>query len=171
MTSEQEPARDNRQADPERRDVTVRRAPKFVPFVLIWALLGVIAAAISAYTGPENPDFTRGTIFAFLAVLFALAGVLIGSLLFLVIDRVSVKRAKPATAVAEPGQDEPGQDEPGQDVPAGSVADAGQSDAPGHDGPAAPAARDEVPYESAQPDGSAAAGDEADGESEGERRT
>ncbi|MGM0928428.1 MAG: hypothetical protein ACQEXN_01800 [Actinomycetota bacterium] len=161
MTSEQEPARDNRQADPERRDVTVRRAPKFVPFVLIWALLGVIAAGISAYTGPENPDFTRGTIFAFLAVLFALAGVLIGSLLFLIIDRVSVKRAKPATAVAEPGQD----------VSAGSVVDAGPSGAPAHDEPAAPANRDEVPGASTQRDSSAAAGGEADGESDGERRT
>ncbi|UNK46543.1 hypothetical protein [Arthrobacter sulfonylureivorans] len=161
MTSEQEPARDDRQAEPEHRDVTVRRAPKFVPFVLIWALVGVIAAAVSAYTGPENPDFTRGTIFAFLAVLFALAGVLIGSLLFLVIDRVSVKRAKPATAVAEPGQD----------VSAGSVVDAGQSDAPGHDQPAAPANRNEVPGESTQRDSSAAAGGEPDGESEGERRT
>ncbi|MET1152644.1 hypothetical protein [Arthrobacter sp.] len=161
MTSEQEPARDSRQTDPERRDVTVRRAPKFVPFVLIWALLGVIAAAISAYTGPENPDFTRGTIFAFLAVLFALAGVLIGSLLFLVIDRVSVKRAKPATAVAEPGQA----------VSAGSELDAGQSGAPGHDEPAAPANPDEVPGEPTQRDGSAAAGGEPDGESEGKRRT
>jgi hypothetical protein len=161
MTSEQEPARDNRQADPERRDVTVRRAPKFVPFVLIWALLGVIAAAVSAYTGPENPDFTRGTIFAFLAVLFALAGVLIGSLLFLVIDRVSVKRAKPATAVAEPGQE----------ASADSAVDAGQSDAPGQDVPAAPANSNEVHDQSTERDGSAAAGGQPDGESEGERRT
>jgi hypothetical protein len=161
MTAEQEPARDNRQADPERRDVTVRRAPKFVPFVLIWALLGVIAAAVSAYTGPENPDFTRGTIFAFLAVLFALAGVLLGSLLFLIIDRVSVKRAKPATAVAEPGQQ----------ASAGSMVDAGQSDAPGLDAPAAPANRNEVPGESTLRGGDAAAGGEPGGESEGERRT
>ncbi|MEV7646306.1 hypothetical protein [Arthrobacter sp. NPDC089319] len=160
MTSEQEPARDHRQAEPESRDVTVRRAPKFVPFVLIWALLGVIAAAISAYTGPENPDFTRGTIFAFLAVLFALAGVLIGSLLFLVIDRVSVKRAKPATAVAEPGQD----------ASAGPVSDDGHSAAPGLGQPAAPADRHEVPGEPAQRDGGTAAGGEPDGEAEGERR-
>ncbi len=161
MTSEQEPARDNRPDETEHRDVTVRRAPKFVPFVLIWALLGVIAAAISAYTGPENPDFTRGTIFAFLAVLFALAGVLIGSLLFLLIDRVSVKRAKPATAVAEPGQE----------ASAGSALETGQPDAPVLDVPAAPAQRNEVPGESTQRDGGATAGGEPDAESKGERRT
>ncbi|MFT4469226.1 tripartite tricarboxylate transporter TctB family protein [Arthrobacter sulfonylureivorans] len=160
MTAEQEPACDNRQADPERRDVTVRRAPRFVPFVLIWAVLGVVAAAISAYTGPENPDFTRGTIFAFLAVLFALAGILIGSLLFLVIDRISVKRAKTATAVAEPGQE----------VTEGSVADVDATAAPSHDEPAAEN-RDAVPGESTQQHGSAGAGGDQDGESEGERRT
>jgi predicted lipid-binding transport protein (Tim44 family) len=161
MTSEQEPARDNRQADPERRDVTVRRAPKFVSFVLLWALLGVIAAAISAYTGPENPDFTRGTIFAFLAVLFALAGVLIGSLLFLVIDRVSVKRAKPAQAIAEPGQE----------VSTGSVRDSAGTGTQLQDEPAAPANREEVPHQPAERDGNTAAAGEQDGESEGERRT
>ncbi|WP_205754445.1 tripartite tricarboxylate transporter TctB family protein [Arthrobacter sp. CAU 1506] len=161
MTAEQEPARDNRQADPERRDVTVRRAPRFVPFVLIWAVLGVVAAAISAYTGPENPDFTRGTIFAFLAVLFALAGILIGSLLFLVIDRISVKRAKPATAVAEPGQE----------ATEGSVADAGATTAPGHDEPAAAENHEAGPGESTPQHGSAGTSGDQDGESEGERRT
>lgn len=107
MTSEQDPAHDRRPTEPERRDVTVRRAPKFVPFIAVWAVLGVVLAAVSAYTGPENEEFTRGTIFAFMAVLFALAGILVGSLLFLLIDRASLKRAKQATAVAEPGQDLP----------------------------------------------------------------
>jgi hypothetical protein len=106
MTSEQEPARDRRPIEPERRDVTVRRAPKFAPFIFVWAVLGVVLAAVSAYTGPENEEFTRGTIFAFLAVLFGLAGILVGSLLFLLIDRASVKRAKHVTAVAEPGQED-----------------------------------------------------------------
>lgn len=106
MTSEQEPARDRRPIEPERRDVTVRRAPKYAPFIAVWAVLGVVLAAVSAYTGPENAEFTRGTVFAFLAVLFGLAGILVGSLLFLLIDRASVKRAKHVTAVAEPGQED-----------------------------------------------------------------
>ena len=38
---------------PERREVTVRRAPKYVPFLILGGLVGVVAAAIIAYASPR----------------------------------------------------------------------------------------------------------------------
>lgn len=83
---------------PAVREVTVRRAPKFVPFMLLGALLGFLAALVLAYTGPVDPTLTRESILGFFTVAFALPGVLLAALLVLLIDRRSVKRAERARA-------------------------------------------------------------------------
>jgi uncharacterized membrane protein YfcA len=63
MPSEQPPA--------ERREVNVRRAPKYVPFLILGALVGIAAAAVVAYAVPANPSFDAGAVFGFFMVLFA----------------------------------------------------------------------------------------------------
>lgn len=83
---------------PAVREVTVRRAPKFVPFMVLGAILGFLAALVLAYTGPEDPTLTRESILGFFTVAFALPGVLLAALLVLVIDRRSVRRAERARA-------------------------------------------------------------------------
>jgi hypothetical protein len=92
---------------PERREITIRRAPKFVPFLVVGGLLGLIAAFIITFAVPENPDFTRGSVLGFFAVLLALPGVLIGALAALLFDFISVRRAKRAT-VESTGDDADG---------------------------------------------------------------
>jgi hypothetical protein len=75
------------------RELTVRRAPKFTPILAAGAVLGVVVAAVVALAGPESAEFTRGAIFGFFAVLFALAGMLAGAVVALVLDRASIRRA------------------------------------------------------------------------------
>jgi hypothetical protein len=89
---------DNADDEAPYRDVTVRRAPKFVPFMAIGAVLGFIAAFVVAYTGPEDPTLTRESILGFFTISFALPGLLLGALVVLVVDRRSVRRAERARA-------------------------------------------------------------------------
>ncbi|WP_434994993.1 hypothetical protein [Arthrobacter sp. Ld5] len=85
-------------ATPPVREVTVRRAPKFVPFMMLGAVLGFLVALVLAYTGPVDPTLTRESVLGFFTVAFALPGVLLAALLVLVIDRRSVRRAERARA-------------------------------------------------------------------------
>ena len=62
MPSEETPA--------ERREVTVRRAPKYVPFLILGALVGAAAAAVVAYALPGDESFDRGAVFGFFLVMF-----------------------------------------------------------------------------------------------------
>ena len=51
-----------------RREITVRRAPKFVPFMILGAVVGAIVAAIIAYGRPADPAFDAGTVFGFFLI-------------------------------------------------------------------------------------------------------
>lgn len=86
------------QHPPERRQVTVRRAPKFAPFMGLGALVGFIAALIVAYTGPVDPTLTRESVLGFFTIVFALPGLLIGGLVALLLDWLSTRRTRQATA-------------------------------------------------------------------------
>lgn len=94
MPSEQSPA--------ERREVTVRRAPKYVPFLILGALVGVAAAAVAAYAVPANPSFDAGAAFGFFMVWFAGGGAILGAILALILDRRSIKRQQRAVVEAVP---------------------------------------------------------------------
>lgn len=84
--------------EPAYREVTIRRAPKFIPFMLLGALVGFIAALVIAYGGEPDPSFTRESVLGFFFVVLALPGLLIAALLVLVFDRRSVKRSERARA-------------------------------------------------------------------------
>jgi hypothetical protein len=80
------------------REVTVRRAPKFVPFMAVGAIVGFLVALVVAYTGPVDPTLTRESVLGFFTVAFALPGLLLAALLVLVFDRRSIKKAERARA-------------------------------------------------------------------------
>ncbi|WP_035771829.1 hypothetical protein [Arthrobacter sp. Br18] len=80
------------------REVTVRRAPRFVPFMAIGAVLGFIAALVVAYTGPVDPTLTRESVLGFFTVAFAIPGLILGAIVVLILDRRSVRRAQRARA-------------------------------------------------------------------------
>ncbi|GAB3256110.1 hypothetical protein [Arthrobacter pigmenti] len=83
---------------PERRPVTIRRAPKIIPFLVLGALLGLICAGIIAFTGPESGQFSRGTVLGFFSALLLIPGLLLGAIAALVFDWLSVRRSRKAIA-------------------------------------------------------------------------
>lgn len=102
-------------SEPERRNVTIRRAPKVIPFLVIGALLGLIGAGIIAFTGPEGSEFSRGTVLGFFSVLLLIPGLLLGALAALLFDWISVRRSR-AAVVESTGEEE-------EQVAAGQPAD------------------------------------------------
>ena len=86
----------------ERREVTVRRAPKYVPFLILGALVGAVAAAAVAYGLPGDESFDRGAVFGFFLVAFAAFGAALGAIAALLLDRRSVKRQERAIVEAVP---------------------------------------------------------------------
>jgi hypothetical protein len=74
--------------------VRIRRAPKFSVFVVIGALVGVLAALILTASFPIDPKVGFGPIFGYFAIYGFVAGILVGSVVALVIDRILSRRAK-----------------------------------------------------------------------------
>ena len=79
----------------ETQRVTVRRAPKYVPFLIAGAVLGVIAAAIIAVVPPDN-QYDKSTVFGFFVVLTIIAGAGLGGLVALVVDWIGRRKAAAA---------------------------------------------------------------------------
>lgn len=108
---------------PERREVTVRRAPKYVPFLILGGLLGVGVAALLAYGAPGDESYDAGAVFGFLLVLCAGGGAALGAVVALLLDRLSIRKAEHAVVEAVPD----------------SVPDAGpETDGPSDAGPGRP---------------------------------
>ncbi|WP_427015588.1 hypothetical protein ACQCSX_12230 [Pseudarthrobacter sp. P1] len=91
----------------ERREITVRRAPKLVPFLVLGGILGIIAAAIVAVVGPGSDEFDRSTVFGFFAVLLAIPGVGLGAVAALAFDLAGRRHSTTAVVEAVPDSEEP----------------------------------------------------------------
>ena len=93
-------------SEPRRtREITVRRAPKYLPFLLAGGVLGAVVAFAVGYTGTVPDGYTRESAFGYFLVLFAAAGVLLGGVTVLVLDRISLARSR--RAIVEEVPDEP----------------------------------------------------------------
>jgi hypothetical protein len=91
---------------PTQRQISVRRAPKYVPFLVAGGIVGVVAAAFVSFTVPAPADYTQESVFGYFMVLFAAGGVLVGAIVALVLDRLSVRRTERAV-VEEVDDDQP----------------------------------------------------------------
>lgn len=96
-----------RRENPERRAITVRRAPKYVPFLILGGLVGFAAAAVIAYALPGDASYDRGAVYGFFLVPCAAAGVILGAIAALVLDRASVRRARRGVVEAMPEAEHP----------------------------------------------------------------
>lgn len=86
-------------ADPETRtEVTIRRAPRFSAFLVVGALVGLIATLGLVSLFPVDPAVGFGATFGFFALYGIPAGALLGAIVAIVLDRRASRRA--ATVVA-----------------------------------------------------------------------
>lgn len=79
---------------PQNIEVMVHSSPKFWPFMGVGGVLGIIIGIVSAFMGPEQAEFSRGSVAGFLATAFAVIGVLLAGIVFLIVDRVTLKRGR-----------------------------------------------------------------------------
>jgi ATP/ADP translocase len=78
----------------DKSTVTVRRSPRFFNFMLLGAVIGVIAALVLTVVFPENPEFGAAQVFGFLLLAFVTLGVTLGAVVAIVIDRLISRRGK-----------------------------------------------------------------------------
>jgi hypothetical protein len=79
----------------------IRRAPKYPPFLIIGGGVGAIATFILTMSYPVDPAVGFGPLFGYFSLFGIPAGVAVGALVALVLDRVSVRRARAATVEHE----------------------------------------------------------------------
>ena len=82
-------------------EVRVRRAPKFGAFVAVGGLFGLITTFIVTIQFPVDPGVGFGPLFAYFSLFGVTAGVVLGALVALLVDRRSRKRARVVEAVRE----------------------------------------------------------------------
>lgn len=78
----------------EPRKLQVRRAPKYVPFLIAGALAGLATAAIFTFMFPQDGDFDASSVFGLFAVLMILPGMGMGAVVALVLDHRGRRRSK-----------------------------------------------------------------------------
>jgi hypothetical protein len=96
-----------RPAVTERRVITVRRAPRYVPFLILGGLVGMAAAAAVAFGIEADDTYDPNSVFGFFMILFGAGGAVLGAVVALLLDRLSVRRAQHAVVEAVP-ENEPG---------------------------------------------------------------
>ena len=77
-----------------------------MPFLILGGLVGVAVAAIIAYALPGDEGYDASSVFGFFMVLCAAGGVILGALVALILDRMSVRRAERAVVESAPDADD-----------------------------------------------------------------
>ncbi len=86
---------------PEKAEVRIRRAPKLGVFVLIGAVAGALVTLVLTSLFPADPNVGFAASFGYFLLFGAPAGAALGALAGIVIDRVSLARARTVTVEHE----------------------------------------------------------------------
>jgi gas vesicle protein len=78
--------------------VRIRRAPKFLVFIVLGAVIGVIVALVSTVYFPVDPTVGFGATFGYFALYGIVIGALVGAVIAIVLDKLLSRRAKTITA-------------------------------------------------------------------------
>ncbi len=89
---------------PEVSQVMVRRAPKYPAFLVVGGALGAIATLILTSLYKVDPAVGFTATFAYFCLFGIPAGLVIGAVLAIILDRRSTKRARPADVEVERGE-------------------------------------------------------------------
>jgi hypothetical protein len=79
-------------------DVTIRRAPKIPVFLVLGALVGFFGTLIVTALQPADPAVGFTALFGYFCIYGIPLGIVLGGILAIVLDRVSIRRAKSVTA-------------------------------------------------------------------------
>jgi hypothetical protein len=88
-------------------DVTIRRAPKIPVFLVLGALVGFFGTLIVTALQPADPAIGFTALFGYFCVYGIPLGVVLGGVLAIVLDRVSLRRAMRVTAEQTTVEPEP----------------------------------------------------------------
>jgi len=87
------------------KQVKVRKAPRYRSLVITGIFVGIVVAGIIAFsipssleTAPLGQGITQAQAFGYLVVIFGTAGLAVASIIYLIMDRISNRRIKEATA-------------------------------------------------------------------------
>jgi len=134
-------------------EVQIRRAPKYSAFIIVGGGIGAIITFILTAIFPVDPLVGFGALFGYFALYGVTAGVLVGALLALLLDRIGLRRSRPATVVTAPSDDsEPTvyvTDEPAEESPAAAPDEPGPVATPE---PVAPQPGEPAPVEAPAPE-------------------
>ncbi len=78
--------------------VTIRRAPKIPVFLVLGALVGFFGTLIVTALQPADPAVGFVALFGYFCIYGIPLGIVLGGILAIVLDRVSVRRAQSVTA-------------------------------------------------------------------------
>ncbi len=95
---------------PELDQARIRRAPKIPAFLIVGGGLGAIATLILTSLFPADPNVGFGALFGYFALYGVTAGVVLGAVLAIILDRASARRARMVAVereVVPPHEDEP----------------------------------------------------------------
>ena len=73
--------------------VTVRRSPRYLNFMILGAVVGAVLALVLTVSFPANAEFAPSQVFGFLLLAGVVAGVAVGAIAAMVIDRVNHRSA------------------------------------------------------------------------------
>ena len=79
-------------------EVVVRKSPKFLAFMFVGIIFGVIAALIITFAIPNNSEFTLTQIFGFMLLITGTIGGTLGLVFALIFDRYFSRHVAKATA-------------------------------------------------------------------------
>lgn len=78
--------------------VTVRRSPKFLTFMVVGIIVGILVALILTFALPNDSQFTLTQIFGFLLLFTGTIGGTLGLVFALIVDRYFSRHVKSAMA-------------------------------------------------------------------------
>lgn len=81
--------------------LSLRRAPKVSVFLSTGAVIGLLAGIIIGMLGSGSVEFTTAQVIGYMAVIFALLGMALGAVAYVIADRLSVRRARDVQARME----------------------------------------------------------------------
>ena len=79
-------------------EVRIRRAPKYGPFIIVGGGVGAIVSLIITSLFPVDPEVGFAATYGYFALYGVTAGVTIGAVIAIIIDRVTLRRARTVSA-------------------------------------------------------------------------